>query len=111
MTSCMCVCRLSVCLSVCLCYSSYICYIIRFVRNGSSIVHSLALGHTQLFSRCEDAPLPQHGDTATSGGSPAPSLAAGLPHFSTGGMRCWGRDTFIALRGLMLVTGQYEHAR
>ena len=86
-------------------------FVTRFVRNGSSVVHSLALGHAQLFSRCADAPLPQHGDTATSGGSPTPSLAAGLPHFSTGAMRCWGRDTFIALRGLMLVTGQHQHAK
>ena len=90
-------------------------FLVRFVRNGSTIVHSLALGHVQLFGRCGNAPLPQHGDTAatteTSGDSPAPSLAAGLPHFSTGFMRCWGRDTFIALRGLMLVTGQYKHAR
>ena len=96
---------------VCMSNLPYQCFTIRFVRNGSSVVHSLALGHVQLFSRCGDAPLPQLGDTATSGGSPTPSLAAGLPHFSTGGMRCWGRDTFISLRGLMLVTGQYEHAR
>ena len=91
--------------------SCFTCSVIRFVRNGSSIVHSLVLGHAQMFSRYADAPLPQHGDDATAGGSPAPSLAAGLPHFSTGAMRCWGRDTFIALRGLMLVTGQHKHAR
>ena len=68
----------------------------------------LALGSVQFVGSSRSAPLPPHHPTAPKS---LPSMAAGLPHFTTGPMRCWGRDTFIAFRGLLLVTQRYELAR
>lgn len=67
----------------------------------------LALGSVQLYGVTRSALLPP----PTPQDQPSASLAAGLPHFATGFMRCWGRDTFIAFRGLLLVTDRYQEAR
>lgn len=85
----------------------------RFVRNGSGFIKNLALGSVQCVAICDSADLPKLSPSCSNPKPPAPcsTLSAGLPHFSTGYMRCWGRDTFIALRGLLLLTGRFDEAR
>ncbi|KAJ1655342.1 bifunctional 4-alpha-glucanotransferase/amylo-alpha-1,6-glucosidase [Dispira simplex] len=39
------------------------------------------------------------------------SLAAGLPHFATQHMRCWGRDVFISLPGFFIINTGHQFAR
>ena len=78
-----------------------------FVQKGSSFIRRLALGSVQLFGVSSSARLPP----PTEGEELHASLAAGLPHFATGFMRCWGRDTFIALRGMLMVTARFKDAR
>ncbi|KTG35417.1 hypothetical protein cypCar_00010960 [Cyprinus carpio] len=73
-----------------------------FVQNGSTLVKQLALGSVQMCGVGRVPTLPPLSRV---------SLAAGLPHFSSGIFRFWGRDTFIALPGLMLLTGRYLEAR
>ncbi|KAI7792667.1 putative glycogen debranching enzyme-like, partial [Triplophysa rosa] len=93
-----------------------------FVQNGSTLVKLLALGSVQmcgvgrvpalpsLSSELEDVTVRLNAVTNKEEQC-CVSIAAGLPHFSTGIFRCWGRDTFIALRGLMLLTGRHVEAR
>ncbi|XP_036376850.1 glycogen debranching enzyme-like isoform X2 [Megalops cyprinoides] len=93
-----------------------------FVQNGSTFVKLLALGSVQMcgVGRFPALPplspalhdVPYRVSSVTKKEEQCcVSLAAGLPHFSSGIFRCWGRDTFIALRGLMLVTGRHLEAR
>ncbi|XP_067846093.1 glycogen debranching enzyme [Heptranchias perlo] len=93
-----------------------------FVQNGSTFVKQLAMGSLQMCAVGRFPGLPQLSPSLEN----VPyrlnyitgekeqccvSLAAGLPHFSAGLFRCWGRDTFISLRGLLLVTGRQLEAR
>eukprot|EP00088_Acartia_fossae_P024450 TRINITY_DN2538_c0_g1_i2.p1 TRINITY_DN2538_c0_g1~~TRINITY_DN2538_c0_g1_i2.p1 ORF type:complete len:757 (+),score=169.24 TRINITY_DN2538_c0_g1_i2:139-2271(+) len=83
-----------------------------FVKRGSNLVESLARGTLIHLSAMPSAPLPHlFPGLEPPAHSPSFTLAAGLPHFSTGYMRSWGRDTFISLRGLLLTTGQFTYAR
>lgn len=84
-----------------------------FISKGSIFQQLLALSSLQFLAPLKSARLPTLSPNVSSPKPPelCTTLAAGLPHFATGYMRCWGRDTFIALRGLMILTGRYDEAR
>ncbi|KAI9263123.1 glucanotransferase domain of glycogen debranching enzyme-domain-containing protein [Phascolomyces articulosus] len=81
--------------------------------NLDPFVHRLALCTVQMYGNVPSTGLYpcHHAKQDEEDQVPIGSLAAGLPHFSHGYMRTWGRDVFISLRGLLLVTGQYEAAK
>lgn len=83
------------------------------IRDGHEFPQSLALATLQFLTICKTANLPPLSPALVPPKPPQQcvTLSAGLPHFSTGYMRCWGRDTFISLRGLMLLTGRFNEAR
>ncbi|CAG2116623.1 unnamed protein product [Medioppia subpectinata] len=82
-----------------------------FVRNGSKFVQLLTLGGLALIGTNKTAVLPPLSPKVADESQLLPTLAAGLPHFSSGYMRCWGRDTFIAVKGLLILTGRYTEAK
>ncbi|KAK6188701.1 hypothetical protein SNE40_004828 [Patella caerulea] len=95
-----------------------------FIRDGSTFVQALAMGSVQFCGFVKTSKLPPLSpnlekpkpriEVEKSSGKEqeAPlSLAAGFPHFSSGYMRNWGRDTFIAARGLTILTGRQQETR
>lgn len=93
------------------------------IKNSSTFCKSLSLASIQFAGVVKSSPLPPLSSNLLAplfktyigpDGISRPecvSLSAGLPHFSSGFMRNWGRDTFISLRGLLLLTGRYEEAK
>ncbi|XP_028049244.1 LOW QUALITY PROTEIN: glycogen debranching enzyme [Monomorium pharaonis] len=93
-----------------------------FIQNGTTFIKLLSLVSVQVGGVVRSSQLP---DLSPNLSPPKPktkiyegmakqaclTLSAGLPHFTTGYMRNWGRDTFIALRGLFLLTGRHVEAR
>ncbi|KAI7946805.1 hypothetical protein MJO29_011332 [Puccinia striiformis f. sp. tritici] len=74
-----------------------------FIRQGTVFIHSLALTAVQMYGLVPSASL----DPKES----LPCVAAGLPHFSSGWARTWGRDCAISASGLFIKTGLFEIAR
>ena len=73
------------------------------VQHGQEFIHQLGMVSVQQTGYVKSASL---WPTKL-----VPCLAAGLPHFAVDWTRCWGRDVFISLRGLLLCTERFEVAK
>ena len=77
--------------------------LVPFICDGCELSQQLYLGAAQMYGGIPSAGLnPER---------TIPGVAAGLPHFATGYMRCWGRDVFVTLPGLYIITKQFDVAR
>ncbi|PLW33615.1 hypothetical protein PCASD_15734 [Puccinia coronata f. sp. avenae] len=74
-----------------------------FIRQGTVFIHALAMTAIQMYGLVPSASLDPKENI--------PCVAAGLPHFSSGWARTWGRDCAISASGLFIKTGLVEIAR
>lgn len=81
-----------------------------FVEGGDDFIKKLSVAALAFYGPSMSAPLYKMYNYANVE-HPDCSLSAGLPHFAVDWCRCWGRDVFISLRGLFMVTGRYSVAR
>ncbi|XP_014244226.1 glycogen debranching enzyme [Cimex lectularius] len=94
-----------------------------FFKEGDEFLQNLAMCSIQMAGIIKSSPLPPLSNGIA---PPRPkienlsdgfdhqictTLAAGLPHFSSGYMRSWGRDTFISIKGLLILTHRFDEAR
>lgn len=73
------------------------------IHHGTLFLQRLALTSIQMVGKVPSTSLYPFKNVG--------SMAAGLPHFSHDFLRCWGRDVFLSLRGLLLATGRYKEAK
>uniref|UniRef100_A0A5S6QS88 4-alpha-glucanotransferase n=1 Tax=Trichuris muris TaxID=70415 RepID=A0A5S6QS88_TRIMR len=92
-----------------------------FVQNGGPFVRALAISSLMFCGSVSSGKLPELSSYVQSPKQEVPAvpvesnqmttIAAGIPNYAAGLQRNWSRDTFIALRGLLLIPGRYSEAR
>lgn len=73
------------------------------IKHGTIFLQRLALTSVQLVGKVKSTSLFPFEIVGC--------MAAGLPHFSHDYMRCWGRDIFLSLQGLLIATGRVKEAK